>query len=225
MTADALQVLVDNDLIKVAPLNDNFEYLDDKINTKNSILNGALNGKVNKSGDTITGNLTIPAGTFISKQDIGNNEGGELVFEKGDTDTIGSNVHMDIQDGKFRIFTDGTGGAIHFAVDLKNQSTYPKQLAEFLAPDYSRAISVSFPYTVTQTGWCMGYVFTGNGGTDTIAVNGIDVCSTKSPSSGDNAYAWGTKSNTVFAVSVGDVVTHDGTHTAELKFLPMKGAI
>lgn len=46
MTANALQILEDNELIKVGPLNDNFDYLNNKISTSATNLNAYVQSQI-----------------------------------------------------------------------------------------------------------------------------------------------------------------------------------
>jgi hypothetical protein len=94
-----------------------------------------------------------------------------------------------------------------------------------ITPDYNKGISVSLPYTVTQKGWCVGTVLTGNGARQQIQVNGITVVDSNSPSGGSSHYAWSARGAASFLVSEGDVVTGVGDHEAIVKFFPFKEVI
>jgi len=62
-------------------------------------------GAVNKSGDTMTGQLTVPA-FFIEAE--GGNEGGQMQLEKPESNTdLQANVTIDLLNNLFRIFEHG----------------------------------------------------------------------------------------------------------------------
>src|SRR5574344_1528550 len=61
-------------------------------------------------------------------------------------------------------------------------------------PDYSKAVSKAFPYTVEKNGWCRCTVKTGQGSTESVYCNGVLVCQNISPSGGTGYYAWNTSS-------------------------------
>lgn len=95
-----------------------------------------------------------------------------------------------------------------------------------ILPDYSKAVSKAFPYTVEKNGWCRCTVKTGQGSTESVYCNGVLVCQNISPSGGTGYYAWSTSSASVFPVSIGDVITIGGTDREKtLVWMPFKGDV
>jgi hypothetical protein len=71
-------------------------------------LQTALDGKLNLTGGTLSGALSVPSGFTVRKQ---GNEGGEMVLQKGDMMTTSGDVIIDALAGYIRLFDNG--GSFH----------------------------------------------------------------------------------------------------------------
>ncbi len=122
-------------------------------------------------------------------------------------------------------YTTNGSGQINNITGYSNGSIMSNAI-KGVPPDYSKAVSKSFPYTVEKNGWCRCTVKTGQGSTESVYCNGVLVCQNISPSGGTGYYAWNTSSASVFPVSIGDVITTSGTDREKtLVWMPFKGDV
>ena len=89
------------------------------------------NSAVHKTGDetitgnkTFTGSLTIPANTFVAKEESNTAEGGELYFEVGDTSPLLDLVKLDVYEGRMRIYGVASNGNVREVLnaDIENNN-------------------------------------------------------------------------------------------------------
>ena len=151
-------------------MNDNLEYLDNKIST--------VADSLASTSSAIYSNIASINGTLSEKDD---------------------ELESDLEDlqSDFTTFAD--------AVNAKNN-----------APDYSRAIGITLPYTANRD----GYIFAGVDGIDNaqyVYVNNVPVIGHCGYSGGKWVY-----SGALFRVSQGDIVSSSKV-SGDIYFYPMKG--
>lgn len=95
--------------------------------------------------------------------------------------------------------------------------TKVNNISNAISPNYSAAIGISFPYTVTANGYVYGHCYTGDSSVG-FTVNNQYVLRHRSSQYG----GIGTEIGGVFQVSTGDIVRCTGTSYGGL-FFPMKG--
>ena len=158
-------------------MNDNFEYLDNRITT--------VAESLTSTSSSIYSNIESVNNTFTQN----NQERIEDISDlNGAVDTLNNNLNT-----------------------LTNNVNSTNN-----APDYSKGVSISMPYTVTKN----GYVYAGVNGYDStrfVKVNGKIVHGHCGYSGGIYVY-----SGSIFRVTPGDTVTCDLT-MGNYYFYPMKG--
>lgn len=156
-------------------LNDNFEYLDDRITD------------VGSSISTVQSNLASVSSTL-----------------NGRINNLDFATPQDLEDAVTEL--EASIGTVDDKVDSINY-----------APDYSKAVGISIPYTVLEDGWISIYMRGAWGGFATY-VNSQMIAYVEGAT--DNRFTNGNVNT--FMVSAGDTITTTG-NVAGAWFYPMKG--